>query len=379
MTTGGPGGAPRVVALVAQPRPTGLVIQLLDLLSAVAAHGGDPHVTFLLRRGSDDRELREAAERRGLTCAVLWEAGALDPAPVRAFLDQVVRLDPDIVQTHGYKPSLFGLLARVMTGIPWVAFYHGRTTTDRKVRVYHTIDRWLMSLASGIVTVAEGVEGHFNPWDRRRLFIVSNGVVDDKLSSLSRSDARRKLGLPAGGTVIGCVGRLSEEKGPDLFLEACGRLIAEVDELVPVLAGDGPMKPALLSLATRLGLDPHVRFLGHVDAIGDVYRAVDVLVIPSRSEVFPNVLLEGVLAGVPVAATPVGGIPGIAEGLPTVVLAREVGPEAIAAAIRRALNSDEGLLRESCGAVRTRYSQSARLSALLDVYTSVGAFSNDRP
>ncbi len=362
----------RLLVLLAHIRPTGLVRQLLEALSLLAAAGIiEPMVYCVARDGADTAPLELELAQRGISHEIVRERGPFDPAPLRALRSRLTDLRPDIIQSHGYKPTAYALLARRAAGVPWIAFYHGRTTTDWRVRLYHAFDRWGMGRADAIITVAEGVDAHFRAADRRRLRVVPNGVVALDPPVREAGAVREALGIDGPGPVVGFVGRLSEEKGPDLFVEAVSHLAREHPTTRALIIGEGPMRADLERLAASLGVREAIRFTGQVDRVSEMYLAMDALLISSRSEVFPNVLLEAVDAGVPIAATLVGGVPGVAEDLQSVVLASSLTPDAIARAASAALRID----RPRCAAARRRlhevYSQQRRAEALSDIYAEL--------
>jgi glycosyltransferase involved in cell wall biosynthesis len=345
---------------------------LIESLSELAArHSIEPTVLCVGRLGQNSSELEDALERRGLAHEVFWERGTFDRAPLRQIRARIEAAQPDAIQTHGYKPAAYalGLCRRGSGSIPWVAFYHGRTTTDWKVRLYHRFERWAMGRADIVATVAEGVEDHFRRSDRSRLVVIPNGV-------LPRPEFSTTVVEPAstaapGGPVIGFVGRLSREKGPDLFVDSLAHLLESHPDLSGLIVGDGPMEESLRHQVGKLGLSSTIRFAGQVSNVEPWYRQMNVLAISSRSEVFPNVLLEAVDAGLTVAATPVGGIPSVARELGGVAVARDVSAASIAEAIAGALDVD------SADRVRTRermheaYSQHRRAESLAALYRSL--------
>lgn len=366
----------RLLVLLTHIRPTGLVRQLLESLSLLDAAGVvEPMVYCVARDGADTGPLQLALSQRGIAFEIVRERGPFDWAPLRALRSRLIDLRPDLIQTHAYKPTAYALLVRRAAAVPWIAFYHGRTTTDWRVRLYHAFDRWGMGRADAIVTVAEGVAEHLRPADRSRLRVVPNGVVALEPPIREAKDIQEALGIEGRGPVVGFVGRLSEEKGPDLFVEAFSHLAREHPTIRALIVGDGPMRAGLERQAASLGIGQAIRFTGQVARVSEMYRAMDVLLISSRSEVFPNVLLEAVDACVPVAATRVGGVPSVADDLTSVVLADSLVPAAIARAGNDALQIDQSRCAASREQLHEAYSQGRRAEALAGIYAELARVS----
>jgi glycosyltransferase involved in cell wall biosynthesis len=172
--------------------------------------------------------------------------------------------------------------------------------------------------------------------------------------------------------LIGVVGRLSQEKGVDLFLDACAVLARQGTTFGGVIAGDGPERPRLQAQCRRLGLESVVQFVGHVENVQAVYRSLDLLVLPSRSEGLPNTLLEALQADVPVVAAAVGGVPDVVGQSPA---ARLVPPDSSAAlaeamwvAVTEGDSPDAVAARAS---VVRRFSLERRVEAHLHLYNDV--------
>jgi len=144
------------------------------------------------------------------------------------------------------------------------------------------------------------------------------------------------------------VGRLSHEKGPDLFLEALARAPGWSASIV----GDGPLRESLETQARGLGLEGRIRWHGLIPGAGNLLQAFDALVLSSRTEGTPIVLLEGMAAGVPLVVTSVGGIPDMVTEREALVLPPD-RPDLMAGALREIrLNRAEALAR--AGAARER-------------------------
>ncbi len=126
-----------------------------------------------------------------------------------------------------------------------------------------------------------------------------------------RQDAQRSIEwtMNADSLHIACVGRMTDEKGHAVLLEAM-RLVRQMAPQLDWhlwLAGDGPLRPALIERTLRLELNDRVTFLGHLDHAARLIQRSDVLCLPSLYEGLPNVVLESMAVGVPVVATDAGG------------------------------------------------------------------------
>ncbi len=143
-----------------------------------------------------------------------------------------------------------------------------------------------------------------------RLRPIHNGVDTAVFHGGDAVEARRRLGLEATGSWLLSVGNLLPVKDPEFLLRAFARIASARPEVRLALAGRGPLRPVLEAQAAALGLTERVRFLGPLEAamIGDWMRAADLLVMTSRNEGLPNVILEAQACGLPVVSTRVGGI-----------------------------------------------------------------------
>jgi glycosyltransferase involved in cell wall biosynthesis len=135
-------------------------------------------------------------------------------------------------------------------------------------------------------------------------------------------------------------------KGLDVLLTAASLLRGRIKRFRLYLLGDGVERRTLESLAARGGLDEFVRFVGYVDhsALPLWFRAANVVVLPSRSEGIPNVLLESIACGTPFVASDVGGIAEIADKRLD-RLVRPDDPQALASAIAAALSDSQMAIR----------------------------------
>ena len=167
-----------------------------------------------------------------------------------------------------------------------------------------------------------------------RTRVIYNGVDSTLFAPGSRTQSRERLGLPADAPVLLYVGNLKDSKGCLDLLEAFPALLAAQPQARLIYVGAGPCRTELLQRAAVPACGDRVTLVGAVahDALGDWFRAADLLCLPSHNEGVPNVVLEAMACGTPVVASRVGGIP---EVLPDYagLLVPPRDPAALAAAL----------------------------------------------
>lgn len=309
------GTAVQILSILDAPVVTGPARGLIHLARHLPP-GVHLNVAILRGRGAGPVPRLDDAARGRMTVFELPERGSFDPWILKRALDIARTVDAAVVQSHSYKPHLIAMFLRAMRKIPWVGHHHGWTAENTKVKVYHHIDTMSLPRADRVVAVSESARTIVTSEGVKpeRVVLIPNAVdLEDLRTEHTAESARKHLGLPMD-KVLGCtVGRLSHEKGQDVLLRALGLLKDVLPDFMAVLAGDGPDRAALDALAVELGVTGMVRFLGHQKDVATVYRACDFMVMPSRSEAMPNVLLESMTLGVPVVATRVGGVPEVAQ------------------------------------------------------------------
>jgi glycosyltransferase involved in cell wall biosynthesis len=183
-----------------------------------------------------------------------------------------------------------------------------------------------------------------------------------------RSARRHNWGVPPGAFVIGTVARLAPVKNHAMVLRALQRLDEDVHL---VLIGAGPSRRALEELARELHVDRRVHFTGQLVEAENLHQFFDVSVLCSRSEGFPNAVIEALAAGSPVVATPVGGVPEVISDRQTGLLVPIDQPDALAASVQE-LRHDAALSKRLSEAgqarARGRYHQTVVISRLEALY-----------
>lgn len=273
------------------------------------------------RRGAEVEGAQLADElcRKGYVAeAVALRAGehpSLDlsivgPAPLALATLRALRRKAaafDVVIAYGSTSLPACAIALLGSRIPFVY----RSIGDPRQWVRGRFHQWRTGLlfhrAAQVVALWPGAAGSITQLYRvapARVSCIANArPVVETDSGWSRAAARAALGLPADGTVVAWVGRLSEEKRPMLAVQA----VAELDDGFLVIAGDGPLLSDLTSACERLLPGRH-KMLGVVPLLAPLWTAADVVLLTSRTEGIPGVLIEAGLHGVPAVATDVGGV-----------------------------------------------------------------------
>jgi glycosyltransferase involved in cell wall biosynthesis len=184
----------------------------------------------------------------------------------------------------------------------------------------------------------------------------------------ARSARRHSWGVPQGAFVIGTVARLAPVKNHAMVLRALPHLDEDVHL---VLIGAGPSRHALEELARELRVERRVHFTGQLAEPENLHQFFDVSVLCSRSEGFPNAVIEALAAGCPVVATPVGGVPEVIIDRQTGLLVPVDQPEALAARVQE-LRRDTALRKRlsEAGSARARgkYHQTVVIAQLEALY-----------
>ena len=350
----------RILHVLAPAPYGGLERVVTELTAGTAARGHDVHVAAVL-----DRDPETHPFWRGLRV----EAHRVD-APGRAWLRERLavdalrrRLRPDVVHTHGYRADV--LHGRPLGGAV-VTTVHGTTGGGGRSRLYEALQRRAFRRFDAVVAVSAPLGARLMRFARPgRLRVIPNAACAAPL--LTRAEARARLGLAADAFVAGWVGRLSAEKGADVFVDALAR-VPSVPWTASVL-GDGPEAASLRARAERLGIAGRVRWHGAVAGAPALHAAFDVFVLSSRTEGTPLALLEALAAGVPVVATAVGGVPDVA-GAAEAILVPPGDPAALAAALA-AVHADPAAAAARARAARTRVHASFGAGPWLDAYESV--------
>jgi glycosyltransferase involved in cell wall biosynthesis len=278
-------------------------------------------------------------------------------------------LDLDILHGHGAKGGAYARLAKTrLDGVKVFYTPHGGSLHFKAGTaagsVYLVLERAMRRLTDGLIFESDfarqaygRLAGTGGPPQR----VIPNGLRPEDFTALPpQPDAANFL----------FIGELRALKGVDILLGALARLVV-THPVRAVIVGGGPDAETFKAQAKSLGLDLHVTFPGAMPA-HEAFPLGHCLVVPSRAESFPYVVLEAGAAGKPLIATNVGGIPEIVAGTRTELIKAD-SVDDLVAAMKNVLADPDGAAQRAAelrDVVGRKFTVAAMTDAVLDFYRS---------
>ena len=215
---------------------------------------------------------------------------------------------PDLVQTFLFHANVVGRIAARRAGVRRVV--SGIRVAERGSRWHLWVERWTDGLVDRHVCVSQAV-ARFSAartgLAAEKLLVIPNGVDVTAYPAPSPVNLEA-LGVPPGRDVVACVGRLQRQKGVRWLVRSAPGWLGRLPECDLLLVGSGPQREGLQRLCEKMGTAGRVHFAGWRPDVPAILAASRLLVLPSRWEGMPNVVLEAMASRLPVVATEAEGI-----------------------------------------------------------------------
>jgi L-malate glycosyltransferase len=229
--------------------------------------------------------------------------------------------------------NTFALPAAAVAGVPFRIGSRRELNPD-KTAVQLSLQRHAYRCAHLVVANSRAAEQHLQAEGipPQRIRVVPNGISVDRFPPRTSS---RPF------TTIITVANLRREKAHEVLIDAVARVAPRWPAVAALIVGDGPRRRELETLARARGVADRVTFLGHREDVPELLHQADVFVLTSRSEAFPNGVMEAMAAGLPVVASGVGGLPDLIEHGRTGLLVPPDDPGTLAAALESLVRSPQ--------------------------------------
>lgn len=285
--------------------PYGAQRAILNIVDALDKESFSPFVCSFW----GDETLKSEFERAGVEVMLLRARLFLDLRAWRIFFRTVSAIKADII--HTTLPEL-SVPARLFS------IFHGQT------RIVHIITNPLSSepifwrflntatlnVCKAVVSTSEGLVEEilkYAPRIGNKLRVIQNPVKLEQPPRAGYKSIRDELSLSKETKIIGCSGRLTEQKNHNYLLDVVKTLSNRRTDCVFLFAGDGPLEPILKDKAKRLQIDQWVYFLGRRDDIGNILSSLDAYISCSRWESFPLSVVEAMNLEIPCVLSDITG------------------------------------------------------------------------
>ncbi|NNF37621.1 MAG: glycosyltransferase [Gemmatimonadetes bacterium] len=335
----------RIAAHNGAPEWGGAEIAVSRLLAALQSRGHT--VNFFCNRPL----VMERAATFGLEVSRLHVGGDASLFSSVRVARALSRFDADVLLVGTFRKTLHLALGAKAALVPVVSRIGLATDLPRNAKYRWLFRRVVRHTVVSATDVAERYRQLLPSMPEDRLEVIPKGIAVPE-GIPSKAEARRSLGLPEQGILVGLVARLVRAKRGDRFIEA----VARVPGCTGVVVGDGPERTTLEEHARHLGQIDRIRFTGRLDDPWPALAALDLLVVSSDTESMANVMLEAMALGVPVLSTPVSGahdvlVEGVDPDARPGRVTSDFGPGTLASALQRMVHEP---------ALRERMSEAAR-------------------
>ena len=313
----------KVLRIISRMNVGGPSKHVVNLTDGLRKFGFDTHL-LSGQPSTKEGNMYELAKEKNIDLKIIECMGrAISPLDdLKAFIriiKEIKAFKPDIVHTHTAKAGVLGRLAAMLCGVPKIYHtYHGHVFKGYFSRISTTliiaIERFFARFTTNLIALTPGLCSELNQIlgikDSNKIKVIPLGLDLSKNLSTSRraGNWRNSAGFKENDIVIGIVARLVPIKNHELLINSMQYLCKTFKNLHLAIVGSGELENQLQKQVTELNLQNSVHFFGNIKAIENVYSNLDLLVLCSKNEGTPVVIIEALASGCPVAATNVGGV-----------------------------------------------------------------------
>jgi len=261
-----------------------------------------------------------------------------------------------IVHTHSSKPGFSGRIAAKLAGVPvLIHTIHGFPFHDfmpKPVQIFYIlVEKFLSRLSDCLITVSKlnmqkAVDMGIS--EKEKFLNIYSGICFKRfVKRRDKKSVKKELKISAKSSVVGMVGRLSEQKAPETLFYAIPEILKKHSNTIFLIVGDGEKKKSLIRLTDKLDIVNRVKFLGNRQDIPDLLSVMDVYVLPSLWEGLGRSLTEAMYFSIPVVASKVEGVPELVEHEKTGFLVQPKDSHALSRYVIQLL--DNATLRKRMG------------------------------
>lgn len=359
----------RVLQVIPTLDRAGAEKQMFLLSAALPRERFAVEVAALTRLGP----LREALRAERIPVHAIGKRWKVDPLALAKLIRLMRAGRYDVIHTWLFAANSYGRVAARYAGRPAVVV--SEMAVDLwKGRGERLVDQRLASWANRVVGNSEAVVAFYHELGvpRERLLCIPSGIGNEEPPPVDPAEVRAEFGFESGDPLLLFAGRLAPQKCVADLLDALDLLQHILPNLRTLIAGDGPLRERLEARASAFHLleSGRVRFLGHRDDVPRLLAAADLLVLPSRFEGLPNVVLEAMRFRKPVVATRAPGTAEVVVDQETGLLVPVGDRRVLAEAIRGVIENPD-LARALGEGGRRRVEREYNLRVMVDRYAAL--------
>lgn len=294
-----------------------------------------PVVGCIVANKNANSPLYDAAQAAGIDAVKIPIANKKLWRDIPSAAQQLKTLNINLIHSHGYKPSVFGFIIRLLTKIPVMATCHLWFEPSKgplKMRVMIHLEKFFYRWFPKVIAVSEPIKQILLANDLRpdQVDVVHNGVDIPQPDLIAVNRIKQDLKIDEGDFVILNSARLTRQKAQWVLVEAAALIKNAGIPIKILIVGEGPLKKELETLISERGLTNHVFLLGFRKDVNHLLQLCDVFALPSIDEGMPMSLLESAAANKPIVSTNVGDIGKLIKHEHTGIVIPLENPDALA-------------------------------------------------